>query len=428
MSTAGFLAMVEQLEGAMRLGKPQATRPDTETAAGRFHHLHPTEAGTISVVDIDGPLVYESGSDWFYGDWMGTKEISDLMRRQDQNPEIVGHKIRVNTPGGNADAAQVLLGGVLDMKKPVSVHVIGTMASGGVWGTAGADLIMADSAAEIGSVGVMMNIPKWLKIYYEQFDRMRADTSPDKNEDLEQWIKGNRQPFIDQLNTMDAEFMRLVRTYRPLKGHQSTIENTLAGGMFPAPDAQRRGLIDTIGTFGDSVSALEEIIRKKQGRKSKPTLSKMTIFQVIAALVKGKNLVVENDDQAMTALEEVKTTISELETQVGSLTTERDGLQAQVTAVTGERNAAREQVTQLSTANEQLAEANGKHLAEVADAKTKLGTANGKIAELTAGKGHKPIETKSGGAAAEEMEKQVGKILDGQKVKRSNPVTETADN
>jgi len=180
--------------------------------------------------------------------------LSDMMN----DPEVNGILLEVMTGGGEVAAAQMIRNVIRSRNKPVVVYAH-LAASGGMLATMDADeIIAAGRTARVGSIGVMRSLPKFMRKFYgDMIEEVYADTSPDKNKAFREWMTtGNTEPFLAELNALDAIFMEEMQAARPI--NKKLADTTLAGGVWLAEEAQERGLVDSIGTLQFSLTRLAE--------------------------------------------------------------------------------------------------------------------------------------------------------------------------
>jgi len=172
------------------------------------------------------------------------------------DPSISGVLLEVNTGGGEVTAASMIRSAIQGRNKPV-VTFAHLAASGGMMATMDSEeIVAAGRTARVGSIGVMMTLPKWMRsVYGEYFTDVYADTSENKNQAFREWLKtGETEAFREDLNALDKIFMEEMAAARPL--NKETAADTLAGGVWLAEEAKARGLVDSIGTLNYALNRL----------------------------------------------------------------------------------------------------------------------------------------------------------------------------
>ena len=127
-------------------------------------HLYGDEDSDNAIlqVEIVGPILTHKPDDGgsLFGPVVPVTygyEVKEQLLDAAKNDDIKAVMMFVTTPGGSVVGSQAIHDGVLAVKaagKPVISYVDTISASGGVWSTAGSDMIFADQGSIIGSVGV----------------------------------------------------------------------------------------------------------------------------------------------------------------------------------------------------------------------------------------------------------------------------------
>ena len=203
----------------------------------------PGVPGSIAHVTLSGVMRMEDGL-CSYG--IGT--LTQTLAALDTDPTVKGIVLEVNSGGGEVTAGQALYSAIADLSKPLVVAAR-FMASAALLGTLPAKRIIGiGRTSSQGSIGTVFSINKqFAKYYAEIVDEIYATTSPDKNQEWREYLKGNKKVYEAVADEYDEVFMDMVSQHRPL--NPDTAKKTLRGGMFLAQEALDRGLIDEVGTM-----------------------------------------------------------------------------------------------------------------------------------------------------------------------------------
>lgn len=221
-------------------------------------------AGSIALLQLSGVMRAEDGLSS-----RGIKSLINDIQQANDNPNFKGIIIEANTGGGDTRAGNMLLSAVDSSSKPIVVwsHLL---ASAGINGTLAADeIIAAGDSAEFGSIGTYFTYNKQFKDWYNQrFQDVYASKSTNKNRPYREFLKGNMQPLQDSLDRSNELFLQTVAKYRQLTGD---VEHTLSGEIFPAREAKKRGLIDSIGNLNYAINRVNAHaeLRKNQSNNGK---------------------------------------------------------------------------------------------------------------------------------------------------------------
>lgn len=191
------------------------------------------------------------------------RDVADALYEAYADPSIDGVLLDTNTGGGELVASNMIASAVEGRNKPLVV-LAHLAASGGMMATKDADeIVAAGRSARVGSIGVMMSLPKYLRrMYGDYITDIYADTSPDKNKAWNEWINtGSTEAFKQELNQLDAIFMEDMQRARPINKKMAT--ETLAGGVWLAEEAKTRGLVDSIGNLNYAITRLASYAANK---------------------------------------------------------------------------------------------------------------------------------------------------------------------
>jgi protease-4 len=214
---------------------------------------HLTGDKKIAVVYAEGVIVDGEGSE--EGQVGGDRYALEL-RRLRQDDEVKAVVLRVNSPGGSANASEVIQRELrlLQEEKPVVVSMGTVAASGGYWISAYADRIYAQPTTITGSIGVigmLFNVQELAHKLGVTFDVVKtgkfADTetmSRPKNEEemnsIQSVVNWLYDSFIDRV----VEGRKLPR---------AVVEELAQGRVWSGIDAKRLGLIDEFGGLQEAI-------------------------------------------------------------------------------------------------------------------------------------------------------------------------------
>jgi len=305
----------------------------------------------------------------------GTKTIAKQIMQMDADPNVAAHVVVFDSGGGQSISVKPLKEAFSNATKPVIAYADDVMASAAYGAAVFADEIHASADARLGSIGVFIEINGYPKehTHDDGFIKMRvyADSSPDKNNEYEEALKGNFKLLKDNLlNPLDAAFMEEVKQRRP-----KATDKQLAGGMFQASKVVG-SMVDKIGTFEQTIQYAHTLGMKKQKNPNSNNTMKKTYAMIgaYAGIHEGIE-VLEADglhlDNSMADLVEAKIketqqlldtlqgqlselaegeTVQSLKASIQSLTTERDEALANAqNTVAAETQAFKDQIASLQT-------------------------------------------------------------------------------
>lgn len=202
--------------------------------------------------------------------------IKDIERISKDN-SIKAVVFRIDSPGGDALASDVVAEGIKKLKKskPVIVSQGLVAGSGGYWLSMYGDTIVSNKNTITGSIGV---IGSWL---YNKSFKESAGVSTDivkkgEHADLgygmiipllntvlpdRKFTNEERQTIENMIRGMYSEFVKKVANGR--NKSEDEIEKVAQGRVWSGLDAIKIGLVDVLGGLGDAI----EIARKKANLK-----------------------------------------------------------------------------------------------------------------------------------------------------------------
>ncbi|MEF8811134.1 MAG: S49 family peptidase [Bacteroidales bacterium] len=257
---------------------PYATKPQ---ASDRYVYraIDEAEKGSVAVIPIMGSLMKQ---DQLCGP-MGMATLGEMAKRADNNPNIEGILLHIDSPGGTVDGTERFASIVKNTQKPVVTYIDGLMASAALWIGSGADEIIASTANdEVGSVGVMMKFADFQPFYEEmgvKFHTVTADQSSEKMKMFEEIRNGNYKEFKEELlNPMAQTFINAIKENRPLAE-----DRHLSGKVFLA-DKAMGAFVDRIGSFDEAVNRVYELADENKTNNNNQNQATMKTDKVNEAI------------------------------------------------------------------------------------------------------------------------------------------------
>ena len=251
---------------------------------------------------------------------VGMKSFANALLQADRNPNIAAHVMIIDSGGGQSSSINPLKQAFSKLTKPVVAFVDDVAASAGYFAASLSNHIMASPDAMVGSIGVFIAFSsreqtsqsadgmKHLRIY--------ADSSPDKNLEIEEAIKGNYAPIRENLlNPLDARFMADIKLHR-----LDVTEKQLQGGIVSA-DQCVGTLVDSLGSLEDAIQLAFSLSQKSKpkpntmSKKNYPAIAKSAMVEALEVEVQqGLHLDESLADLLETNLVLMQSRIDEMET------------------------------------------------------------------------------------------------------------------
>lgn len=202
----------------------------------------------IALVAIQGPIL-DSASTLA---WIG---------RIENNPEVKGVLVRVNSPGGGASASQEIYSALARVGKkiPVVASMGATAASGGLMIAMAGERVFANPSTVTGSIGVRMDIPQleglMSKIGVGQETLVTAPYK-DAASYMRPLTPRDREYLEGVLMNMHEQFVNIVATGRHMEHDRAA---ALANGkIYTGEEALQLGLVDELGGEYEAIQWLAQ--------------------------------------------------------------------------------------------------------------------------------------------------------------------------
>lgn len=215
----------------------------------------------IAVVTLEGEIVDGSGqSTPFSKPGIGARTYSDLVDYLRSSPEFSGLVLRIHSPGGSAQASEMLwhrfrtLG--KDLGIPVVASVGGMAASGGYYIACAADEIYAEPTSIVGSIGIFggkIDASGLMQKLGIRSSVMRTHEKADAERMTRAFTEEERQ--IVQ-GAMDDAYQSFVSTVSEAR-HMSVeaVDKIGEGQVFTGAQALKNGLVDHLGGLEQAIRA-----------------------------------------------------------------------------------------------------------------------------------------------------------------------------
>ena len=219
----------------------------------------PDSPSAVAVIDITGVIASEP-------DGMETtvspETVCRLLDAASADPDVKAVLLRMNTPGGEVTASDIISHAVKTCEKPVVVLMDALAASGGYYIAASADRILANRNTLTGSIGVIITSINYAGLSEKIGVRADLYTSGP----MKAMLSGNREPDAETKQLVRDIVMDSYRTFVQVVSEGRNIpEETLLkskitdGRILTAAEALEAGLIDGLGYFEDAVAEAEKL-------------------------------------------------------------------------------------------------------------------------------------------------------------------------
>ncbi len=245
----------------------------------------------IAILVAEGGIVMKGEPD----ENISAMDMIPLIRKVREDDDVKALVLRVNSPGGDALASELIWRELqlVRQKKPVVVSMGGVAASGGYYISCGADSIFAYPTTLTGSIGVIGLLLNPHRLLKEKLDINAYTLKVGEYADL-----GNiTRPMREDEKRILLGFMRQIygvflQRVADGRGLDTAYVNSIGGGrVWVGVRAKEKGLVDAIGSYDDAVAAAAQLAGVKDYKvvmvrrpRKKFSLSALADFDASAAL------------------------------------------------------------------------------------------------------------------------------------------------
>ena len=218
----------------------------------------------VAVVYMEGNIYSESG------EGIVDKQVLKQLKKIQKDDDVKAVVLRVNSPGGSADASEQIWHGVELLKEkglPVVVSMGDYAASGGYYISCNTDYIYAEPTTLTGSIGIFGVVPNWGKLRNKVgLDIDGVSTNAHSDLEVNMVYKGMTPEELAMMQRMIERGYDLF-TRRCAEGRhttQDTIKMIGEGRVWLGKDAIGIGLVDCLGNIDDAIDKAAELAGVEQ--------------------------------------------------------------------------------------------------------------------------------------------------------------------
>lgn len=213
----------------------------------------------VAVLYLEGQIYEDEG------EGIVSKDVLKTIKKIRKDKDIKALVLRVNSPGGSADASEQIWHAIQNVKAdsiPVVVSMGDLAASGGYYISCGADYIYAEPTTITGSIGIFGTVPNVTKLR-EKIGLDIDGISTNKHSDLEtNMIYKGMNPEERQLMQSMVERGYDLFTSRCAQGRhvsQDYIKSIGEGRVWLGAKGKEIGIVDELGNIDDAIAKAVEL-------------------------------------------------------------------------------------------------------------------------------------------------------------------------
>ncbi|MED3789710.1 signal peptide peptidase SppA [Peribacillus frigoritolerans] len=224
----------------------------------------------IAVFDVEGTIQDTGEASLLSSATYNHRAFMDKLKMAEENDDIKGIILRVNSPGGGVVESAEIHEKILDIKKvkkPVYVSMGSMAASGGYYISAPADKIYASPETMTGSLGVIMhgyNYEKLAKKYGVEFETIKSGPHKDIMSPTREMTGEEREILQNMINNSYDQFVKVIADGRGMT--EKEVREIADGRIYDGRQAKENHLIDDYGHLDDVIAAMKTDIGKKDAQ------------------------------------------------------------------------------------------------------------------------------------------------------------------
>ena len=213
----------------------------------------------VAVLYLEGEITDETG------DGIVGKDVVKTLKKIRKDNDVKALVLRVNSPGGSADASEQIWHAVQNIREnniPVVVSMGDYAASGGYYISCGADYIYAEPTTITGSIGIFGTVPNVAKLR----DKVGLDidgVATNRHSDLDgnMIYKGMNDEEHALMQTMVERGYDLFTSRCAAGRHveQEYIKSIGEGRVWLGAKGKEIGIVDEMGNIDDAIAKAVEL-------------------------------------------------------------------------------------------------------------------------------------------------------------------------
>lgn len=212
-----------------------------------------TSKNRIAVIYASGTIVMGKGTDYN----IGGSRYADVIREVRLDTAVKAIVMRVNSPGGNAVASDIMWRELMlaAKAKPLVISMGNLAASGGYYISAPATKIYSSPTTISGSIGVFGMIPNAGKLLEQKLGITTESVKTNTNSDFPSIFRPmsiyEKQAMQASIEKIYSDFVSKVAAGRKMTA--SSVDSIGQGRVWSGSNAMKIGLIDEMGGLTDAI-------------------------------------------------------------------------------------------------------------------------------------------------------------------------------
>lgn len=227
----------------------------------------------ILIVDVAGIL----GTTLNYGllDREGDilSQVYHRLQLAAEDPDVRGVILRVDTPGGEVTASDILYNEIVKFRerttKPVVTLMMGLATSGGYYVASGTDYIIAHPSTITGSIGVISVFPNLKELFSKigvEVNVIKSGDLKDSGSAFREMTEEEKALFQGIIDELYQRFLDVVLYGRDNALSLDELKTLADGRIYTAQQAIKLRLVDEIGYFDNALAKVKTLAQVRDAK------------------------------------------------------------------------------------------------------------------------------------------------------------------
>ena len=238
----------------------------------------------IAVIYASGTIAMGKGNEYNTG---GDK-FGELIRKERKDSTVKAIVLRVNSPGGNAIASDIMWRELelASKVKPVVVSMGNYAASGGYYISAPATKIFASPTTITGSIGVFGLIPNAGKLMNQKLGISTETVNTNENSDFPSIYRPmevyEREVMQNSIEKVYSDFVSKVSSGRKMT--PAAVDSIGQGRVWSGSEARKLGLVDEMGGLRASIEEAAKLAGLENYSLKELPVAEDPFFRILSQL------------------------------------------------------------------------------------------------------------------------------------------------